>query len=251
MADSTERVAVITGAGSGIGRAVAVRLANAGYRLALLGRREKTLAATAALCGGRQSLAIACDVSYEAQVEDAFARVVSSARRIDLLFNNAGNFPEAASFQDVDFAAWRSIFDVNVHGAFLCARAAFRQMARQEPSGGRIINNGSLSAHTPRPKAAAYTVSKHAITGLTKAILLAGRNLDIVESQIDIGNAATDLTAGLAREALQADGSSTAEAMMDAAQVADAIAMLANLPLGANIPFMTIMATRMPFVGRG
>lgn len=244
--------AVITGAGSGIGRAVAVRMSREGYRVALLGRRVEALSETRALCGERAEVLVQrCDVTRETDVDTAFAEILRWAGRIDLLFNNAGNFPSPAPFGDIDYAAWRAIVETNLNGAFLCARAAFRAMRDQSPGGGRIINNGSVSAQVPRPQAAAYTASKHAMTGLTKAILLDGRLSGIVASQIDIGNAGTDLSAGVSNGALQADGTRRDEPLIPVDNVADTIALIAAMPLEANIPFVTVMATGMPLFGRG
>jgi NAD(P)-dependent dehydrogenase (short-subunit alcohol dehydrogenase family) len=243
------QVAVVTGAGSGLGREVARALMGAGWRVALAGRREDALRETAGEEPG--ALVVATDVRSPEAVGSLFSRVVEQWDRVDLLFNNAGKGGRPAPFGDVEFAAWQSVVDTNLHGAFLCARAAFRVMRDQRPRGGRIINNGSISAHAPRPHAAAYTTTKHAITGLTKAISLDGRAHDIACGQIDIGNAATDMTAGMARGVLQADGTVSAEPTMDARHVADAVLAMARLPLDANVPFMTIMATKMPYVGRG
>jgi NAD(P)-dependent dehydrogenase (short-subunit alcohol dehydrogenase family) len=243
-------VAVVTGAGSGIGRHVARALLDHGYRVGLTGRRAETLAETAAGHEGA-ALVVPADVSDAAGVDALFDAVVERFGRVDLLFNNAGSFGATAPIDEYPLDAWHALVDTNLTGAFLCARRAFGQMRRQEPRGGRIINNGSISAHTPRPHAVAYTATKHAITGLTKAIALDGRDLGIACGQIDVGNAATEMTRAMERGVLQADGSTAAEATMDAAHVADAVLYMAGLPLDANVLFMTVTATRMPFVGRG
>jgi NAD(P)-dependent dehydrogenase (short-subunit alcohol dehydrogenase family) len=246
------RVALITGAGSGLGRAIARRLADAGYTVALAGRRLETLEETRAeLPAERDSFSVPTDVSDPASVEALFAVVASRAGRLDVLVNNAGTFGPTAPIGEYPYEAWSSTIAVNLTGAFLCAQAAFRQMARQRPSGGRIINNGSISAHVPRPNAVAYTASKHAITGLTKALALEGRTLGIACGQIDIGNAATEMTRAIEAGALQADGSVRPEPTMSAEHVADAVLYMAGLPLDANVLTMTVMATGMPYVGRG
>ncbi len=242
-------VIVITGASAGIGRACAERFLDAGWQVALLARRAEPLAAIAG--GNPNALALPCDVSDEAQVDSAFAATVERFGRIDALFNNAGVMPPGALIDELSVADWKRAVDVNLTGMFLCARAAFGQMRRQDPRGGRIINNGSVSAHAPRPGSVAYTSTKHAITGLTKTLGLDGRAFDIACGQIDIGNAATDMTAGIGNGALQADGSVRPEARMDVRHVADAVLHMASLPLGANMPFLAIMATTMPWLGRG
>jgi NAD(P)-dependent dehydrogenase (short-subunit alcohol dehydrogenase family) len=241
-----DRVAVVTGAGSGIGRAVAQALLGAGYRVALAGRREEALRETAA-----DALVVPTDVGDPAAVAALFARVRKELGRVDLLFNNAGSFGTPAPFEDVAVEDWQAIVATNLTGSFLCAQEAYRVMKDQSPRGGRIINNGSISAYTPRPFSVGYTATKHAITGLTKAIALEGRAHDIACGQIDIGNAATDMTAAMRRGVPQADGSVAAEATMDVGNVADAVLYMAGLPLDANVLFMTVMATTMPFVGRG
>jgi NAD(P)-dependent dehydrogenase (short-subunit alcohol dehydrogenase family) len=245
-----ERVAIVTGGGSGIGRAVSVALASAGWRVVVVGRREAALRAVAAENAAMIS-AEPADVTGEQAVRDVFQRVSRRFGRLDLLFNNAGLLGPAAPVQDVALEDWHAVMSVNVTGAFLCAREAFRQMSAQQPQGGRIINNGSLSAHVPRPQTVAYSVSKHAITGLTRSLSLEGRAFNIACGQIDIGNAATELTADLGRGSLQADGRTAAEPMMDVAAVAASVVHMANLPLDANVQFMTVMATAMPFIGRG
>jgi NAD(P)-dependent dehydrogenase (short-subunit alcohol dehydrogenase family) len=271
---SVTPVAVVTGAGSGIGRDVAAGLARAGYRVALAGRREDALRETAALAAspggasaggaaagaGRDSaadleasttLSVPTDVRSEESVRVLFDMTVSRWGRIDLLVNNAGSFGGGGPLEDVPVEQWNQAIATNLTGSFLCAQAAFRVMKDQDPQGGRIINNGSISAHVPRPFAVAYTASKHAITGLTKAISLEGRPYRIACGQIDIGNAATDMTGAMATGVPQADGSVRAEPLMETRHVTDAILMMAALPLDANVEFLTIMATNMPYIGRG
>jgi NAD(P)-dependent dehydrogenase (short-subunit alcohol dehydrogenase family) len=242
-------VAIVTGAGSGLGRAIARRLAGTGYVVALAGRRAETLEETQTQ--SPSSFAVPSDVSDPASVEALFEAVVGRTGRVDLLVNNAGTFGPTAPVGEYPPDAWMATIATNLTGAFLCARAAFRQMARQSPSGGRIINNGSISAHVPRPNAVAYTASKHGMTGLTKALALEGRALGIACGQIDIGNAATEMTRQIEAGALQADGQVRAEPRMSAEHVADAVLYMARLPLDANVLSMTVMATGMPFVGRG
>lgn len=245
-------VALITGAGSGIGRAVALVLAGAGFRLALAGRRTEALEQVRAqLPAGAQALCQACDVGQPADVRVLFAAVEERYGRLDVLFNNAGTAAPAVPFEDLDFEQWQRVVATNLTGTFLCTQAAVRLMKRQQPRGGRIINNGSISAMTPRPHSAAYTATKHAIAGLTKSIALDGRAYDIACGQIDIGNAATDLTAPMAEGVLQADGSRRPEPRIDVAAVGRAVLHMASLPLDTNVLFMTLMATKMPFVGRG
>jgi NAD(P)-dependent dehydrogenase (short-subunit alcohol dehydrogenase family) len=235
-----------------LGRAIARRLAQAGYMVALAGRHTETLEQTrAGLPANTDSFAVVTDVSDAASVEALFAEVVSRAGRVDLLVNNAGTFGPSAPIGEYPADGWAATIAVNLTGAFLCAQAAFRQMARQRPSGGRIINNGSISAHVPRPNAVAYTASKHGITGLTKALALEGRSLGIACGQIDVGNAATEMTRQIEAGALQADGQVRPEPTMSAEHVADAVLYMAGLPLEANVQRMTVMATGMPFVGRG
>jgi len=244
-------IAIVTGAGSGIGRVTAIELAAHGWRVALAGRRAAALEQTAADCTG-ETLVHPCDVTDPAQVDGLFAATVARWGRVDLLFNNAGIFPPVVPLEDLSAADWRATVEVNLNAAFWCLQAAFRQMKAQQPQGGRIINNGSISSTTPRPLSAAYTASKHAITGLTKSAALDGRALNIAVGQIDIGNAASDLIAALGHGgALQADGSRRPEPLMDAAHVGRAVRHMAELPLDANVLFMTVMATTMPFVGRG
>jgi NAD(P)-dependent dehydrogenase (short-subunit alcohol dehydrogenase family) len=249
----SNKVAVVTGAGSGIGRAVAIALFDAGFDVVLAGRRQAALDETAAsctTCPGRK-LAIATDVADEAAVDRLFRITQETFGRVDVLFNNAGIAAPAVTVDELSVAQWRAVVDVNLTGAFLCARAAFRVMKAQRPMGGRIINNGSISAAVPRPFSAPYTATKHAITGLTKSLSLDGRAYDIACSQIDIGNAATEMTEPMAKGVHQADGSVRPEPRMDVAHVADAVVYMAMLPLSANVQFMTLMATKMPFIGRG
>jgi NADP-dependent 3-hydroxy acid dehydrogenase YdfG len=246
-------VAVVTGAGSGIGRAVALELARRGYRLALAGRREELLEETCKLANEAQAetLVIPTDVRDPAAVEELFVATARTYGRVDLLFNNAGVFSPSVPLEDLSLEQWNAVVDTNLTGCFLCAQQAIRHMKAQEPRGGRIINNGSISAHTPRPNSAPYTATKHAVTGLTKSIALDGRGFDIACGQIDIGNASTDFTAAMGRGTAQPDGTVRAEARMDVAHVARAVAYMADLPLEANVLFLTVMATEMPFVGRG
>lgn len=244
---------VVTGAGSGLGRQVARALLAAGHRVALAGRRDdalrETLAGAPAAAGA--AVVLPTDVTDPASVTALFTRVGEAFGRLDLLFNNAGTFGRPAPFEEVAYEEWRAVVETNLTGAFLCAQAAFRVMKDQTPRGGRIINNGSISAHVPRPHAVAYTASKHAMTGLTRAISLEGRAHDVACGQIDIGNAATDMTSAMAQGVRQADGSTAAEPRMDARHVADAVLYMAGLPLDANVQFLTITATKMPFIGRG
>ncbi len=246
----TNRYAVVTGAGSGIGRAVATTLLQNGYSVALAGRRREALEETASLAGG-QSLVVPTDVSKPDDVAGLFSKVKSEFGRLDVLFNNAGTGLAATNFGDVTFEQWSAVINVNIHGMFLCANAAFRLMRDQSPRGGRIINNGSLSAHVPRPGSAAYTTSKHAVTGLTKSIALDGRAYDIVSSQVDIGNAATPMTARMATGVLQPNGTTAVEPTMDVANVGATVLLIANMSLDANVQFVTVMAPQMPFLGRG
>jgi len=243
------QVAVVTGAGSGIGRAVARALLDAGWEVALAGRRAEALRETAA--GRPAAHAVPADVRSPESVAALFAQVTEHAGRIDLLFNNAGIGGPPAPFADVEWNDWQAVVDTNLHGAFLCAQAAFRVMRDQRPRGGRIINNGSIAAHVPRPHAAAYAATKHAVTGLTKAIALDGREHDVACGQIDIGNAATEMAAPMRAGILQADGRVAAEPTMDVRHVADAVLAMARLPLDANVQFMTVTATKMPYIGRG
>jgi NAD(P)-dependent dehydrogenase (short-subunit alcohol dehydrogenase family) len=253
VAADTARVALVTGAGSGIGRAVATALHGAGFRLVLAGRRAAPLDELAAHLGGNAAgvLAVPTDVADPRAVRSLFDAAVDAFGRIDLLFNNAGVSAPAVPMEDLSFDQWRGVIDTNLTGAFLCTQQALRIMKQQRPRGGRIINNGSISAHTPRPLSAPYTASKHAITGLTKSTALDGRDFDIACGQIDIGNAETHMTLPMARGVLQPDGTLKPEARMDVDQVGAAVLHMASLPLDTNILFMTIMARAMPFVGRG
>ncbi|MBD1552365.1 SDR family oxidoreductase [Pseudomonas typographi] len=246
-------IALVTGAGSGIGRAVALALLEDGFTVVLAGRRAEPLQALAdqALTEGRQALAVPTDVRNAESVEHLFATIESTYGRLDLLFNNAGVNAPAVPVDELDLAHWTNVIDTNVTGVFLCARAAFGLMRRQQPQGGRIINNGSISAHTPRPFTAPYTVSKHAVLGLTKTLALDGREFDIACSQVDIGNALTELSERMTRGVRQANGEIAVEPMCDVRHVADAVRYIAGLPLSANVLNMTVMATKMPFVGRG
>jgi len=247
------RFALVTGAGSGIGRAVSLALQDAGYSVALVGRRKEELEKTAAMAtaSGGAMLVAPADVSDPDSVKALFARVRQEFGRLDVLFNNAGKGAPAIPLEDLTFEQWTSVVNVNLTGAFLCAQEAIRIMKTQSPRGGRIINNGSISAYTPRPNSAPYTATKHAITGLTKSISLDGRSFDIACSQIDIGNAETPMTRKMAEGVPQADGSMKPEPRMDVRHVADAVLYIANLPLDANVAFMNVMATKMPFAGRG
>jgi NAD(P)-dependent dehydrogenase (short-subunit alcohol dehydrogenase family) len=248
-----ERTALVTGAGSGIGRAAALALLEHGWRVTLAGRRSEALDETVRLAGegGARALAVPTDVTDEAAVAALFAATERTFGRLDVLFNNAGMGGPPVVFDELSFEQWRRVAAVNLDGAFLCARAAFALMRRQDPRGGRIINNGSISAHAPRPNSAPYTATKHAITGLTKALALDGRAYDIACGQIDIGNAASEMAMRMTQGVPQADGQVRPEPLMDLKQVADAVLYMASLPPGANVLFLTVMATKMPFVGRG
>ncbi len=245
------KVAIVTGAGSGIGRAVALALVRDGYRVALAGRRESALAETAALAPHGSTLTIATDVTDPHSVQLLFAQTQSAFGRLDLLFNNAGMSAPAIPLEDLTFDQWRKVVDVNLTGVFLCTQEAFKLMKAQHPRGGRIINNGSISATAPRPNSAPYTATKHAITGLTKSTSLDGRKYNIACGQIDIGNAATEMTAKMTEGVPQANGTIAIEPRMDVENVARAVSYMASLPLDANVLFMTVMATQMPLVGRG
>ncbi|MFJ5834907.1 SDR family oxidoreductase [Streptomyces sp. NPDC093089] len=245
-------IAVVTGAGSGIGRSVALALAGAGWSVALAGRRADALTGTAAALPSGDFLPVPTDVTSAEEVTALFAAVRDHYGRVDLLFNNAGTFAGGGvPVEDLDPDTWRAVVDVNLTGAFLCAQAAFRTMKDQSPQGGRIINNGSISAHVPRPHSIAYTATKHAMTGLTKSLSLDGRPYRIACGQLDIGNAATEMTARMQTGILQADGRTAVEPVMDAADVAATVVHMAGLPLEANVQFATVMATAMPYVGRG
>jgi len=245
------RTAVVTGAGSGIGRAVAVELAAQGWKMVLAGRRAAALEETAALAGAETCLVHPADLTEPAAADGLFAACMEKWGRADLLFNNAGIFPPVVPLEDLTPEDWRAVVAINLDAAFWCTQAAFRAMKAQDPQGGRIINNGSVSAAAPRPFSAAYTATKHAITGLTKSSSLDGRAYSIAVGQIDIGNAASDMTEAMASGVLQPDGARRPEPVMDVAHVARAVAHMAGLPLDANVLFMTVMASAMPFVGRG
>jgi NAD(P)-dependent dehydrogenase (short-subunit alcohol dehydrogenase family) len=248
-----EKVAIVTGAGSGIGRQAALALLREGYAVALAGRREEQLHMTIDRAGpaGARALAVQTDVTDPASVRALFAKTVETFGRLDLLFNNAGTGSPSILLEDLSYEQWKTVVDVNLTGAFLCTQEAFRIMKNQKPRGGRIINNGSISAHAPRPNSAPYTATKHAITGLTKSTSLDGRKYDIACGQIDIGNAETDLTKRMKDGVPQADGTISPEPTMKVEHVAEAVVYMASLPLDANVQFLTVMATRMPFVGRG
>ena len=248
-----ERFALVTGAGSGIGKASALALARAGWHVALTGRRPEPLEEVASEIKalGRRALPAPTDIGDPEAVKALFALIEREFGRLDLLFNNAGSGAPAVPLEDLPIEDWRRVVDVNLTGPFLCTQGAFRLMKTQDPRGGRIINNGSISAHAPRPNSAPYTATKHAITGLTKSAALDGRAFDIACGQIDIGNAATEMTRQFARGVPQADGSIAAEPVFDARHVADAVLYMAALPLDANVQFLTITATKMPFIGRG
>jgi NAD(P)-dependent dehydrogenase (short-subunit alcohol dehydrogenase family) len=247
------KTALVTGAGSGIGRHSALALSKAGYAVFICGRREESLQATVAMAGsdGESITPIICDVAEPQGVAKMFTEIEGAHGRLDVLFNNAGANTPSTNFGDLTFEQWKHVIDVNLSGVFLCARHAFELMRRQDPQGGRIINNGSISAHAPRPGSAPYTASKHAVTGLTKTISLDGRVFNIACGQIDVGNALTPLTERMQKGVPQADGSIKPEDTMDVEDVANAIVSMAALPLSANIQFMTIMATNIPFIGRG
>ncbi|HEX7124482.1 MAG TPA: SDR family oxidoreductase [Thermodesulfobacteriota bacterium] len=248
-----DRIAVVTGAGTGIGKAVALALLDAGYRVVLAGRRVEPLQQAVRDAGpaGARALVVPTDVSDPASVRALFDRTREAFGRLDLLFNNAGIGAPPVPLEDLTVEQWKAVVDTNLTGAFLCTQEAFRIMKSQVPRGGRIINNGSISAHAPRPNSAPYTATKHAITGLTKSTSLDGRKYDIASGQIDIGNAATEMTARMASGVPQANGELAVEPTMDVGHVARAVLYMASLPLDANVQFMTVMATKMPFVGRG
>ncbi|MEU8955580.1 SDR family oxidoreductase [Streptomyces sp. NPDC048518] len=251
---ASSKTAVVTGAGSGIGRAVALELLAAGWSVALAGRRPEALEETAALASAKDGATsiVRTDVSRPDDVAALFARVRADFGRLDLLFNNAGTFgPGGVPVEELPYDAWRHVVDTNLNGAFLCAQAAFRLMKEQDPQGGRIINNGSISAHAPRPNSVAYTTTKHALTGLTKSLSLDGRPYRIAVGQIDIGNAATDMTERMQAGIPQANGELAIEPVMDVADVARTVRHMAELPLEANVQFATVLATNMPYIGRG
>ncbi|HEY8002755.1 MAG TPA: SDR family oxidoreductase [Phenylobacterium sp.] len=253
MRSATAKVAIVTGAGSGIGRAVSLALLNAGWSVALAGRRAEPLAETAGLAGDAQDRALAhpADVADPASVTALFEAAKARFGRLDLLFNNAGTGAPPVPLEELSVDHWKRVVDINLTGAFLCTQAAFRLMKDQYPRGGRIVNNGSISAHVPRPRSVAYTATKHAITGLTRSTSLDGRAYGIACGQIDIGNAATEMTRRMSQGVMQADGSIAPEPVMDVSAVAQAVLYMAGLPLDANVQFMTVMATDMPFIGRG
>jgi NAD(P)-dependent dehydrogenase (short-subunit alcohol dehydrogenase family) len=247
------KIALVTGAGSGIGRAVSLTLQSSGYSVVLAGRRAEQLQGTAAMASsaGGAMLPVATDIRDPASVDNLFAAIRKAFGRLDLLFNNAGCNAPAVPIEDLTFEQWSAVVGVNLTGAFLCAQQAIRLMKAQQPQGGRIINNGSLSAHVPRPNSAPYTATKHAITGLTRSISLDGRNFDIACGQIDVGNAATEMTERMKDGVRQANGSMMVEPRIDVRHIAEAVLYMASLPLDANVEFMTVMATKMPFLGRG
>jgi NAD(P)-dependent dehydrogenase (short-subunit alcohol dehydrogenase family) len=251
--DKSSKVALVTGAGTGIGRAVALAFLQNGYRVALAGRRREPLEQTIAASGSASAnaLAVPTNVADPLSVRALFARTQAAFGRLDVLFNNAGVGAPGLPLEDLTFEQWKNVVDINLTGVFLCTQEAIKLMKSQQPRGGRIINNGSISAHAPRPNSAPYTATKHAITGLTKSTSLDGRKHDIACSQIDIGNAATDLAARMATGVPQANGEIAIEPLMEVAHVANAVLHMASLPLDANVQFMTVMATKMPFVGRG
>jgi len=250
---SVSKVAIVTGAGTGVGRAVALALLQEGYSVALAGRRQEPLEASArgATGGESRTLVVPTDVTDPSSVRRLFARTKEAFGRLDLLFNNAGIGVPAVPLEDLTYQQWKAVVETNLSGSFLCTQEAFRLMKSQDPRGGRIINNGSISAHNPRPNSAPYTATKHAITGLTKSASLDGRKYDIACGQIDIGNAATEMTARMVEGVMQADGSIRVEPRMDPDHVARAVVYMASLPLDANVQFLTVMATKMPFIGRG
>ncbi len=247
----SNKVAIITGAGTGIGRAVALELLRDGYAVALAGRRREPLEEVARDASGSRTLVIPTDVADAAAVANLFAKTKEAFGRLDLLFNNAGVGAPPIPLEDLSLEQWKKVVDINLTGAFLCTQEAFRIMKAQTPRGGRIINNGSISAHSPRPNSAPYTSTKHAMTGLTKSTSLDGRKYDIACGQIDIGNAETALTAAMKRGVPQPNGQTMVEPTFDAVHVGKAVLYMANLPLDANVQFMTIMATKMPLIGRG
>ncbi|OGA61576.1 MAG: 3-oxoacyl-ACP reductase [Betaproteobacteria bacterium RIFCSPLOWO2_12_FULL_65_14] len=249
---ANSKVALVTGAGTGIGKSAALALLKDGYRVALVGRRKELLQKTAEDSGaGERDMVCPADITKPENVKALFAKVKASWRRLDVLFNNAGMGAPAIPMEDLSFEQWKAVVDVNLTAMFLCSQEAIRIMKSQQPRGGRIINNGSISAHAPRPYSVPYTATKHAVTGLTKCISLDGRKDDIACGQIDIGNAATEMTERMAKGVPQPNGSTMVEPRMDVGHVGAAVLYMANLPLDANVQFMTIMATKMPFVGRG
>lgn len=249
----SKKVALVTGAGTGIGKAVTLALLQDGYYVTLTGRRQALLEQVVEKAGeaGKRALVVPADVSDPTAVRTLFARAKETFGRLDVLFNNAGVGAPPLPLEDLSYEQWKTVVDINLTGAFLCTQEAFKLMKSQEPRGGRIINNGSISAHAPRPNSAPYTATKHAMTGLTKSTALDGRKYDIACGQIDIGNAETELTARMTQGVPQANGQIAVEPLMDVAHVASAVLYMANLPLDANVPFLTVMATKMPFIGRG
>ncbi len=250
---ASDKTAIVTGASSGIGKVTATTLLRNGWNTVFVGRRKDKLDEAVAAAGATDArgLAVACDVTVPEQVDDLFSQTVDAFGRVDLLFNNAGMGSKGRTIDEIDVETWNQVVAVNLNGSFLCARAAFGQMRKQSPQGGRIINNGSISAHAPRPGSVPYTTTKHAITGLTRTLALDGRPFDIACGQIDIGNALTEMAMPMTQGVPQANGEIMVEATMDPQHVADAVLHMASLPLQANVLFMTVMATKMPFVGRG
>ena len=245
------KIAIVTGAGSGIGRAAAIALFNDGWSVVLAGRREEQLIETAHACDVTRTLVVPTDITIPQTVQQLFSQTKKIFGRLDLLFNNAGVNVQGKPFEELTLEEWQRVIDTNLTGSFLCAQEAFRIMKNQDPGGGRIINNGSISAHVPRPNSAPYTASKHAVTGLTRSISLDGRAFNITCGQIDIGNASSEMTKKMAAGVLQADGSYKVEPVMHVEDVGRAVAYMASLPPGTNIPFLTIMANQMPYMGRG
>jgi NAD(P)-dependent dehydrogenase (short-subunit alcohol dehydrogenase family) len=248
---ASDKIALVTGAGTGVGRSAALALAKDGFAVVLAGRRKEPLEETARLAGQARTLVVPTDVADPASIEALFGRTMEAFGRLDVLFNNAGINAPGIPLEDLSVQQWKSVVDVNLTGMFLCTQAAFRIMKAQTPQGGRIINNGSISAHAPRPNSAPYTATKHAVTGLTKSTSLDGRKYDIACGQVDIGNAATEMTQRMTNGVMQANGTTMVEPRMDVAHVGSAVAYMASLPLDANVQFLTVMATKMPFVGRG
>lgn len=246
-----KKIAIITGAGSGIGRAVAIALNKDGWTTVLAGRREAQLTETAKICGDERVLTISTDVTSEESVTNLFDETIKAFGRVDLLFNNAGVSAPGKLFEELTIDEWKKVIDTNLTGVFLCAQQAVKAMKNQKPSGGRIINNGSISAHVPRPNSAPYTASKHAVTGLTRSISLDCRNYNIACGQIDIGNAATDMAKKMQAGIIQADGSLKVEPTFDVNEVGRAVVYMASMPLDTNVPFITLMANQMPYIGRG
>lgn len=245
------KIAIVTGAGSGIGRAVTIALSQTGWTVVLAGRREEQLLETATQCDNNQTLVVKTDITDPTSVQNLFQQTAETFGRLDLLFNNAGVGAPAKLLEELNIAEWQKVIDTNLTGAFLCTQQAFKMMKHQDPIGGRIINNGSISAHVPRPHSAPYTVSKHAITGLTKSSALDGREFNIAVGQIDIGNASSQLTEKMEKGILQADGSQKIEPTIKAEDVGRALVYMAGLPLDTNVPFLTVMANQMPYIGRG